>query len=184
MKNKFKFLGFAALITAGSLFFLNSCDKIVAINLNKDYANIDLVLTAPQAAGTIVINEEVMSDLEAMASSQGFDINKIESAEIKSITMTINDTDPNPYTTAIVQSVKASLSADNTNFLEIGNDDAVHTSATQMDLDLKGGVDIAPYIKSNKFTLRAEITTNTAITHNVPVNVAMSCTFKVKPFKK
>ena len=184
MKNKFKFLGFASLISLGGLFFLNSCDKIVAINLNKNYANIDFVITAPQPAGTIVINEEVMSDLQEMATSQGFDISKIESAEIKSITMTINDTDPNPVTTAVVQSAKASLSYDNVNFTEVGSDDASHTSATQMDLDLKGGVDIAPYLKSSKFYLRSEIVTNAAISHDVPVNVSMSCTFKVKPFKK
>ena len=183
MKNKFKLLGFAALVTAVSISLFSSCDQIVAINLDKKYANIDFDIT-PQGAGTIVINEEVISDLEALASSQGFDINKIESAEIKSITLTINDTDPVPVTTAIIQSVNASLSADNVTFTQVGSDDATHTSATQMDLDLKGGVDIAPYLKSSKFNLRAEIVTNAPITHNVPVNVSMSCTFKVKPFKK
>jgi hypothetical protein len=184
MKKKINILGVAALLTAGSLFLLNSCDKIIAIDLNKDYANIDFVISAPQAAGTIVINEEVLSDLESLASSQGFDIDKIESAQIKSITMKINDTDPVPVTTAIVQSVTTSISSDNSNFTEIATEDANHTSSTQMDLDLKGGVDIAPYLKSSKFTIRAEITTNAPITHNVPVNMSMSCSFKVKPFKK
>lgn len=182
MKNKFKLLGLVAIVATGSMLLFNSCDKLIAINLNKDYANIDFVIT-PQAGGLIVIDEEVVTDLESMASSQGFDINKIESAELKSVTLTINDTDPNPVTTAIIQSAKASLSADNVTFTEVGNDDAVHTSLTQIDMDMKG-VDIAPYLKSNKFTLRAEIVTNAPINHNVPVNVSMKCTFKVKPFKK
>lgn len=183
MKNKFTLMSAAAIVMAGSAFLFTSCDKLVSINVNKEYANVDLTITAPQAAGTIIINEEVVSDLEALASSQGFDINKIESAEIKSVTMTINDTDPNPVTTAIVESVKASMYADNVAVAEIASDDNVHTSATQMDLDLKG-VDIAPYLKSSKFNFRAEIVTNAPITHNVPVNVSMSCSFKVKPLKK
>jgi len=183
MKNKFSVVAAAAVVLSGTAFFMSSCDKLVSINVNKEYANIDLTITAPQSAGTIIINEEVVSDLEALASSQGFDINKIESAEIKSVTMTINDTDPNPVTTAIIQSVRASMSADNVAVADVALDDNVHTSATQMDLDLQG-VDIAPYLKSSKFNFRAEIVTNAPITHNVPINVKMSCTFKVKPLKK
>jgi hypothetical protein len=97
--------------------------------------------------------------------------------------MKINDTDPVPVTTAIIQSVKAYMSADNIAVAEIASDDAVHTSADQMDLDLKG-IDIAPYLKASKFNFRAEIVTNAPITHPVPVNVSMSCSFKVAPLKK
>ena len=182
MKKRFKFLAASALLLAGTAFLLQSCDKIITLNLDKEYSNIDFMITAPQPAGTIVIDEEVVTDLATLASSQGFDINKIESAEIKSVTLTINDPNTNPVTTAIITSVKASMFADNVQITEIASDDATHTSPTQIDMDLKG-LDIAPYLKANKFTFRAEIVTNAAITHDVPVNVALKCAFKVKPLK-
>jgi len=182
MKNNLKLTGMFSALAFGSLLFFNACDKVVTLNINKDYANIDFTIPA-QAGGTIIIDEEVISDIQQLATSQGFDINKIESAEIKSVTMKINDTDPVPVTTAIIQSVKAYMLADNIAVAEIASDDAVHTSADQMDLDLKG-IDIAPYLKASKFNFRAEIVTNAPITHPVPVNVSMSCSFKVAPLKK
>jgi hypothetical protein len=183
MKNKLKVIGLFAIVSSASLFLFNSCDKLVSINVNKDYANIDYIIPAQQTAGTIIIDEEVISDLETLATSQGFDINKIESATIKSATIKINDTDPNPVTTAIITNVKASMSADNVSVAEVATDDNVHTSVDQIDLDLNG-VDIAPYLKSNKFHFLAEITTNAPVPHPVPVNISLQCSFKVKPLKK
>ncbi len=183
MKNKLKMLGLLALVATGSLLTFNACDKVIAINVSKDYANIDLLITAPQAAGTISFNKDVTSDLEALASSKGFSIDKIESATINSITIKINDTDPNPITTSIIQSAKVYLTADNVATTEVGIDDNAHTSPTQIDLDMKG-IDAAPYIKSSKFNVKAELVTNQAINHDVPINISMSCTFKVKPLSK
>lgn len=183
MKKNLKLLSLLALVTLGIAFSFTSCDKALTLNLSKDYANVDLTITAPQTAGTIVIEKEVISDLEQLASSQGFDINKIESATIESVTLKINDTDPSPVTTAIIDNAKISLSADNVSVTEIASDDNVHTSADQMDFDLKG-IDIAPYLKSSKFKIKAEITTNAPINHDVPINLSMSCKFKVAPLKK
>jgi hypothetical protein len=183
MKNKLKMLGLLALVATGSLLTFNACDKVIAINVSKDYANIDLLITAPQSAGTISFNKDVTSDLEALASSKGFSIDKIESATINSVTIKINDTDPNPITTSIIQSAKVYLTADNVASTEVAGDDNSHTSATQMDLDMKG-IDAAPYIKSSKFNVKAELVTNQAINHDVPINISMSCTFKVKPLSK
>lgn len=182
MKKSFNLIAATSFILAFTAFLFQSCDKVLTLNLDKEYANIDFSITAPQPAGTIVIDEEVVTDLASLASSQGFDISMIESAEIKSVTMTINDPNSNPVTTAIVSSVKASMFADNVQISEIASNSATHTSPTQIDLDLKG-VDIAPYLKANKFTFRAEIVTNANIDHDVPVNVALKCSFKVRPLK-
>ncbi len=167
---------------AASLLFLNACDKALTLDLNKEYANIDVVLPSPQPAGTINIDKEIESDIESLASANNFNIDKIESAKVKSITITINDTDPNPVTTAIVDQAKLSLSADNIAVLEIGSRGNNHTSATQIDLDA-ANADIAPFLKSNKFKVMATLTTNAPIDHDVPLNIKMACTFKVQPLK-
>ncbi|MBL7765752.1 MAG: hypothetical protein JNJ58_06655 [Chitinophagaceae bacterium] len=183
MKKQITFSALLLLILAtGTMTIFNSCNKLVALNLSKDYSNIDFVITAPQAAGLIVIEDEITSDLEALASSNGFDINKIESANLKSVTLTINDPNATPVTFDIVDAATGYLSADNQTVLEVASDDAVQTSATEMTMDLKG-VDVAPYLKSSKFKFKVNLTTNAPITHDVPMNAKLSFSFKVTPLK-
>jgi hypothetical protein len=117
-----------------------------------------------------------------LASSSGFDINKIESATLKSITFTIHDTNAVPYTFDIVDNASCSFEADGVAVAEVGSDDGVQTSPTQMDFDLNG-TDVAPYLKSSKFKVKMKMTTNAPIAHNVPMKASIQCSIKVKPLK-
>jgi hypothetical protein len=181
MKTKF-FLSLFMLTATSALLFLNSCSSLKTLSINKNYENIDFLIQAPQAAGVITIEEEVETDLQALASSNGFDISKIESATVNSITLNIVDTDPIPVTYDIIDNIVCSFMADGITVAEVGNNQAVMTSPTQMNFDLKG-IDVAPYMKASKFKVIMKITTNAAITHDVPMKASIDCVFKVKPFK-
>ncbi len=180
MKNKQIFSLFL-LLAAGSLLFLNSCSKISTMNIHKTYGDINFVVH-PQASGTIDFEQEVTADLQDMATTNGFDISKIESATINSITLKINDSTSVPVTFDIVDNATCSFYADGATVAEVASDDAVHTSPNQIDFDLKG-IDVAQYLKATKFKVKMRIVTNAAITHDVPMNASIECTFKVKPLK-
>jgi hypothetical protein len=180
MKKQITRISLGLVLATGLLFSLNACKKLLSITLDKDYQSVQLLIQAPQSAGTFTISKEIMSDLETLASSYNFDINKIESAKLESLTVDIEDTNPTPYTFDIVDVATATLSADGQSVLEVASDDASQVSPTQMVMDLKG-VDIAPYLKSNKFNVNLNLTTNTAITHDVPLKATLKCKFVVKP---
>lgn len=182
MKNLSKAGSKGILIASLLILTLAACKKLISITLTKNYQSVELIIQAPQSAGTFTLTKEIMSDLEQLASSNNFDINKIESAKLESLTVNIEDTDPTPYTFDIVDAASATLAADGQTVLEVATDDATQISATEMQMDLKG-VDIAPYLKSTKFNFNLALTTNTAITHNVPLKATLKCTFVVKPLK-
>lgn len=170
------------MLALGSLVLLHSCSKIGAINLTKTYSDIEFTITAPQAAGLIETETEVNADLAQMATDYGFDIDKIESANIKSISLQILDTNAIPYTFAIVDQINASFYANGIAITQVGNDDATHTSPTQIDFDLHG-VDVAQYMKATNFKVKLAMITNAAVTHDVPMKATIVCNFKVKPLK-
>jgi hypothetical protein len=180
MKKQITRISLGLVLATGLLFSLNACKKLLSITLDKDYQSVQLLIQAPQSAGNFTISKEIMSDLETLASSYNFDINKIESAKLESLTVDIEDTNPTPYTFDIVDAATATLSADGQSVLEVASDDASQVSPTQMVMDLKG-VDIVPYLKSNKFNVNLNLTTNTAITHDVPLKATLKCKFVVKP---
>jgi hypothetical protein len=120
--------------------------------------------------------------LQDLASSYGFDIDKIESATINSISLQIVDSNIAPYTFAVVDNAVCSFSADGVAVAEVGTDDAVHTSPTQIDFNLNG-IDVTPYLKASSYKAKMKLTTNTLITHDVPMKAKIECSIKVKPFK-
>lgn len=168
-----------ALIT---LFMFSGCSKIGTITLNKTYSDIEFTIPSPQAAGLVEFESQVNADLQQLASDNGFDINKIESATLNSITMTIVDTNATPVTYDIVDAASCSLFADGQSVLEVGTDDATQTSPTTMDFDLKG-VDVSNYLKASTFKVQMKLTTNAPITHDVPMKATLRFSFKVKPLK-
>lgn len=170
------------MLAFGALFLFNSCSKIGTINLTKTYSDIEFTISAPQAAGLIETEAEVNADLTQMAADNGFDIDKIESANIKSITLQILDTNAIPYTFSVVDQIDASFYADGITISEVGDDDATHTSPSQIDFDLHG-IDVAKYMKASNFKVKLAMITNAAITHDVPMKATIVCTFKVKPLK-
>ncbi len=181
MKSKL-ILSLAALLTISGYLMLNSCSKLKSITLHKTYADIEFVIPAPKTAGTFEIEKDIQADLQDLASQNGFDINKIESATINSISLQIADTTLPSYTFAIVDNAVCSFSADGVSVSEVGSDDAVHTSPTQIDFDLKG-IDVTPYLKASSYKAKIKLTTNADITHDVPMKASIQCSFKVTPFK-
>ncbi len=175
-------LSLSLFVAAGFFLLTQSCSKLTTLNLSKTYSDIEFTITAPQAAGLVEFEKEIEADLQGLASSSGFDINKIESATLKSITFTIHDTNAVPYTFDIVDNASCSFEADGIAVAEVGSDDGVQTSPTQMDFDLNG-TDVAPYLKSSKFKVKMKMTTNAPITHNVPMKASIQCSIKVKPLK-
>ena len=182
MKN-YLISGSSLLLAIATIFWMNSCSKISTITLHKTYSDVSFIIPAPQPAGTFEIEREIEADLQDLASTNGFDISKIESASINSISLQINDSSLIPVTFDIVDNAVCTFDVDGTTVSEVGTDDAVHTSASQMDFDLKG-VDVTPYLKSTHFKVKMKMTTNAPITHDVPMTATIACSFKVKPFKK
>jgi hypothetical protein len=82
MKKQITRISLGLVLATGLLFSLNACKKLLSITLDKDYQSVQLLIQAPQSAGTFTISKEIMSDLETLASSYNFDINKIESAKL------------------------------------------------------------------------------------------------------
>ncbi|HNB82262.1 MAG TPA: hypothetical protein PLP14_09210, partial [Chitinophagaceae bacterium] len=153
MKNTFYTL---ALLSVMSL-LLGGCSKINSINLTKTYSDIEFTIPAPQAAGLVVTEAEVNADLAQLAQDYGFDINKIESAKIKSISLQIMDTTSTPYTFSVIDQVDANFYADGISVIQVGTDDAIHTSPSQIDFDLNG-VDVTPYLKASLFKVKLNLT--------------------------
>lgn len=181
MRNKLA-LNVFMLLAIGGLLFLNSCSQLRSVNINKTYSDIAFTIPSPQLAGDIVIEEEVQADLQDLASQNGFDISKIESASVKSITLKIADTSLIPYTFAIVDKATCSLYADGATVAVVGSEDATHDSPTEIHFDLST-IDVAQYLKATSFKVKLNITTNSPITHDVPMLADLQCTFKVKPLK-
>lgn len=159
-----------------------SCAKLKTLTLQKTYSDITFTIPAPQPAGILSTEAELNTDLTQLAKDYNFDINAIESAKVKSITLQMEDTTVPPYTFAIVDQIDASFYADSITFTQIGNDDAIHTSPTQVDFNINGP-DVAQYLKSNLFKVRMSLNTNTAITHNLPMRAKICFEFTVTPFK-
>ena len=181
MKNSLLRLSTIALLLT-PLFFLSGCSKLRSITLHKTYSDIDFTIPAPQTAGTFELDKVINADLQSLAASYGFDISKIESASINSISLIISDTNAVPVTFSIVDSASCSFSADGVTVVDVGSDDAVHTSPTQLDFDLKG-IDVSPYLKATTFHAKMRLTTHAPISHDVPMKASIQCTFKVTPFK-
>ncbi len=175
-------LSMVALMTVSAFLLLNSCSKLKSITVHKTYSDIEFLITAPQVAGTFETEEEIQADLQDLASSYGFDIDKIESATINSISLQIADTNVVPYTFSIVDNAVCSFSADGVSVAEVGTDDAVHTSPTQIDFNLNS-IDVTPYLKASSYKAKMKLTTNADITHDVLMKATISCSFKVKPLK-
>ncbi|MEN9339361.1 MAG: hypothetical protein RIQ62_673 [Bacteroidota bacterium] len=159
-----------------------SCAKLKTLTLQKTYSDITFTIPAPVVAGNLTTEAQINTDLTQLAKDYNFDISAIESAKVKSITLQMEDTTLPPYTFAIVDQIDASFFADNITFTQIGNDDAIHTSPTQVDFTISGP-DVAQYLKSNLFKVRMSLNTNTAITHDLPMRAKICFEFTVKPFK-
>ena len=170
------------LMLTGSFILMNSCSKIRSITIHKTYSDIDFVIPSPQAAGTFEIEKSIQTDLQDLANQNGFDISKIESATVNKISLTIIDSNAVPVTFAIVDNATCSFSADGVTVADIATDDAIHTSPTQMDFDLKG-IDVSNYLKASIYKAKMKLTTHAAINHDVPMKATIECSFKVTPFK-
>ena len=182
MKNNIVLSLFMVLATS-SLVLLNSCSKILnSLSIHKTYSTIEFTIPSPQVAGSFELEQTIDADLQQLAATNGFDINKIESATVNSISLIINDTTSVPVTFAIVDKASCEFSADNVTFAEVGSDDATHTSPTQIDFDMKG-LDVSPYLKASSYKVKLKMTTNAPINHDVPMKATIDCTFKVKPLK-
>jgi len=181
MKNNI-FLSALFILATALLLFLNSCAQLKTISLHKTYADIEFTIPATPVPGTIDIESEIQADLQQLAADNGFDISKIESAKVNSISLMINDSTIIPVTFDVVENATCSFFADGETIAEVGTDDAVHTSPTQLDFNLNG-IDVSSYLKSNMFKAKLHLTTNAPITHDVPMKASIECTFKVKPLK-
>ena len=120
--------------------------------------------------------------MKDLALQNGFDISKIESATINAISLQIADTTLPSYTFGIVDNAVCSLSADGVSVTEVGTDDAIHTSPTQIDFELND-IDVTSYLKASSYKAKIKFTTNTDITHDVPMIASIQCSIKVTPFK-
>ena len=171
------------LVATIATFLIISCAKIGSVTLHKTYSDIAFTIPSPLPPGSVEIEEQIEADLQQVAKDNNFDISKIESANINSITINIIDSNATPVTFDIIDAATFSFYADGVNVAEVASDDATQTSPTQMDFDLKG-IDVSPYLKSNLFKVRLKITTNDSVRHDVPMIGSIECSYKVKPFKK
>ena len=171
-----------AFIISSGLLMLNSCSRFKSITIHKTYSDITFVIPAPMVAGTFEIEKDIQADLKDLALQNGFDISKIESATINAISLQIADTTLPSYTFGIVDNAVCSLSADGVSVTEVGTDDAIHTSPTQIDFELND-IDVTSYLKASSYKAKIKFTTNTDITHDVPMIASIQCSIKVTPFK-
>lgn len=181
MKNKI-ILTLFAFIAITSITLLQSCSQLRSVNIHKTYTDIAFVIPSPQVAGMIELEQNVTTDLQQLAKDNNFDISKIESATVNSVTLRIVDSALVPYTFNIVDNATCSLFADGETVAEIGTEDAIHDSPTEIHFDLSS-IDVAKYLKATQFKVRMKINTNTAITHDIPMLATLDCSFKVKPLK-
>ncbi len=148
-----------------------SCKKGVDATFDKDFANINFVVSKTNQAGSFTTSgSNITTGISQMASDKGFNINDIKSVKIKTCTLTIADTTTpiaGRVTFSIMDSISAQLSSTGLSTITIAKN-ASSLTGTALTMNLNS-LDVTPYIKANTFSFNVIGHSNAPIPHDVPM---------------
>ncbi|MEY2830236.1 MAG: hypothetical protein RIQ33_2094 [Bacteroidota bacterium] len=164
----------ASAISATMLF--TSCKKEIDASFTKSFDGVNFTLDSTSHTGAISLSGvDVSTGITQLAADKGFDINKIKKVVLKSCTITINDSIGTPSITFdVLDSVQATLSGTSLSTLKVGSANPIaHNGSTSLTLSMNN-VDVAPYVKADKFNFNVSGANNAAIPHKVPMTAKLN----------
>ncbi len=175
MKNNKSLFKIATIcMIAAFAFNFVSCKKGIDATFDKDFANINFVVSKDTAKGSFTTGgANVTTGISQMASDKGFSLNNIQSVKIKTCTLTINDTTSNPtisnpkVTFSMIDSISAQLSSTGLSTIAIAKNSGSLTGTT-LSMNLNS-LDVTSYIKANTFSFNVVGHTNAPVPHDVPM---------------
>jgi hypothetical protein len=170
---KLLFLPFIA-----SAMFLTSCDEEngVVVNIPLAYTDIYLEVDPTPVAGTSTLDSIVVdnSDLDSILAAQNATRDDIQSIKLAEVKFTIVDSATHLPNTDNFNKLNASSLFIKTSSLgerEVASKDTIPQGVNPLALDVDDATDLAPYIKSTQFIIRAAGSTNAPITQKMFIKV-------------
>ncbi|MFN8152856.1 MAG: hypothetical protein U0Y08_01050 [Bacteroidia bacterium] len=182
MKNRLltTFSAFAVLL------LFNSCSKNpTAFSFSHDYVATTFTVQPTTTAGDIVFtSEEIETDIQGLVADNGVSIDNLNSIKVKSVTLTIIDSNSTPYTFDLVSKVESKIgrTTDGTLIKFAGKDPVPASALTSLGLDVND-IELLDYFGKTKIKFELNGHTNAAIDHAFQIKVEMTVGFEGEVIK-
>ncbi len=182
MKNQF-------LLTIGLLaltILISGCkENPTAFSFTEDYVTTTITIHPTTASGDMIFtSEEIETDIQGIASANGISIDNLNSAKVKSVTLTLIDNNPTPYTFDLLSKVESKIgrTTDGTLITFAKKDLIPSTGLSNLSLDVND-LELLDYFKKTKLKFELSGHTNAPIDQVFQIQVEMSVRFEGEVIK-
>lgn len=166
---------------------ITSCDKEnpTAFSFTNDYAEFTIQINPTTTQGDIDMGTvEIETDIQGLAADNGVSIDNLNSIKIKSVELTISDTNSTPYTFDLTNRIEAEIgNLSGTGLVTMAEKDPVPTGGlSTINLDV-ADIELLGYFKQTKLKFKLSGFTTGPIDHTFDVKVQLTVTFKGEVIK-
>lgn len=168
------------------MILFSSCkENPTAFSFTEEYVTTTITLFPTSTSGDMVFtSEEIETDIQGIVSANGVSVDNLNSAKVKSVTLSIIDSDPTPYTFDLLSKVEAKIgrTTDGTLIKFAGKDPVPVSGSASLSLDVND-LELLDYFKKTKLKFELSGHTNAPIEHVVQIQVEMSVKFEGEVIK-
>jgi len=169
------------MLMTGILISLSSCkDDPTDFSFTHDYNEFTINIDPTTSEGELELGEvELETDVQSLVADNKVNVDNLKSVKIKSITLSIADTDSLPYTFNLLSRVSAQIGkTDATALIEVAGKNPVPSDGlSTLDLEVSD-VELLDYFKKTKIRFNLKGFTNEPINHPFALKIKMEVQFK------